>query len=258
MVEVTDGLATNIVMTSGLMTYSARNNSYAYCTAANCSAFAALVSGANGLSINKLVSFGGDFYYQTSLGSPSVSYLFRAIGQSAGTIDTTAQITVASQVAADSPIAVDTNLAYFVRTDSAGATPTLVSCGRLSACTSFNTIVSGTPTGLAASAGYVYWVMGTPMNLYRRIGTGTTDTTTLASNITYSGGLVADATNLYWLSGTSIQYCTLPSCSGGIKTLVTGLTSPSNLRSYGNFLYWLVASTTTTGSTGAVYRIAKP
>ena len=57
--------------------------------------------------------------------------------------------------------------------------------------------------------------------------------------------------------GNSVVYCALPSCTGGVKTLASGLASPSVLRQDGTFLYWLIPSASG-AATGGIYRVAKP
>ncbi len=69
--------------------------------------------------------------------------------------------------------------------------------------------------------------------------------------------LVVDASGIFWLTPTALDYCPLSGCAGGAKSLVTGLSGASTLRSHGNFVYWLVSSAASS-STGAIYRVAKP
>lgn len=254
-IAVTKTLQLNVVGVGGFVNLSDKHTGYLWCPVSGCGSVA-IGGGGNGESVSGLMGYGGDLYYQYSgSGGAATSYLYRLVGANAGTVDTANKIAVGNQVAATSPIAIDDARAYFVRTDTAGTSPSLVSANRLTANTTFTTIASGAPTAIAAAGGTVYWTIDLPPKLCRRDAAAATAAVTIATNVPISP-LVTDGTNVYLTNSTSIQYCVLPNCTGGIKTLVSGLSGHSGLRSHGNFLYWMVPSTTTTK--GALYRIAKP
>ncbi|MGC4069340.1 MAG: hypothetical protein QM784_32765 [Polyangiaceae bacterium] len=259
LVAVTKTLTTNVVAFSGLVSLSDKAASYVYVPVSSGTVLS-LQGVSNGTSVyNNLIGYGGDIYFQyRGSGAAYTSYLYRAVGANAGTLDVTNRVTVGNQVAAASPVAVDEKFVYFVRNDLTDANSVLVSADRFVSNTtdaSYKTLLTGTPKAIAAWGGNVYWVVNTPMQIDRRDAGATAASVQIASEVSV-GEMAADGTNLYLLNSNSIQYCSLPDCEGGVKTLITGLSAASNLRIYGKFVYWIVASTSTTN--GGVYRVAKP
>ena len=204
--------------------------------------------------VGGITAVGSDFYFQTIGNSTmlSTSYVTRRPALSDGSTGTFIPGDFAKL---GTRVAVDEQYMYYVRTDANGLS-NVVPCNRLTGCAVYTPFDSGDPTNFAAYGGKLYWTNG--IVLKRADAANPTVTTQLATlSAAYDGEMLVDEKNIYWLTATSIAYCSLPTCVGGVKTLVSSLVSPKYLRSQANFLYWLIPSASTE-STGAIYRVAKP
>lgn len=252
-IAVTKTLATNLLAFDGKVNPSDKFAGYNYCPVTGCGGLSLAAAGNSGY-LGGLVAVGGDFYYHTmvlAVGA-STSFLYRAPGTSGGTVGTL--VTIGNQVAPNSSIVLDDQYAYFVRTDAAGSNPTVVACDRLVGCNSYTALLPAIPANAAAYNGRLYFTNGNQLwNVDAAAPASVAKIATLSTAPT--GEMLVDGTNVYWLSATTLQYCALPSCAGGLKTLVSGQTNASKLHHYGNYLYWLATGTTTTGP---VFRVVKP
>jgi hypothetical protein len=257
MLTVTKTLSTNLIVFQGKGKPMDKYPGFHYCPVSGCNGAPVMIDTVpNTGYIGGLVVADGDIYYHKMyIGSDyTTSYLYRVPGNSTGAVD--ASVTIADQLELSTPVAVDAKYAYFVRTDSTGINPSVVGCDRFTGCKSYTSMFLGSIAQIAAADGKLYWMEG--ITLWRcnaNDPSSATNVATLSSDI--GGEMVIAGTNLYWLTNNNIQYCTLPSCTGGAKTLVSNLSNASTLRVYGGYVYWLVRSDV--GSpTGAIYRVAAP
>ena len=252
---VTKTLTTDLVGFLGRIIVSAKYAGYHYCPTTGCGAETITGTGPS-VYIGGLVGFGGDFYYAVSPNSSAAnSYLSRVVGAPNGTT-TPPGVTIADQVAIGSRFVVDTSYVYLKRTDATGLNPVIVACDRIKGCSSYTTLLDIEPTNMAAYDGRLYFLNGINLRSVSPLAPATVTTIT-GLQTAYDRDMIVDGKNIYWSTTSSIVYCSLPSCTGGTKALVSGLTSVTNLRSEGNYLYWLAPSVSSAGAS-AVYRIAKP
>ncbi|MGC4000754.1 MAG: hypothetical protein QM767_26200 [Anaeromyxobacter sp.] len=229
---------------------------YRYCNLTTCGTTLALASPSPSGAIGGLIGVDGDLYYHVTgyLSDPSTASVNRVPGNNDGTIGTTVKI--GNYPTSDTRLAIDNAFVYYIRTDTAGAQPNLVACDRFTGCKSYPTLVSGQPINFAAHGGRLYWIEG--LVLKSCLATDPASANTVASLPTaFNSDMLVDESNVYFLTSTSIAYCSRPACAGGVKTLVAGLTEPSYLRSEGSYLYWL-AKSDAAATTSGIYRVAKP
>jgi hypothetical protein len=127
---------------------------------------------------------------------------------------------------------------------------------------STSTILSGSPilsptvlsgSGIKANAGALYFSSGTTITSCPAAGCNNLPFTVVSN----AGGIVdfaADSKNLYWIAGDSastgkIQVCSLPSCTGGPSTVVTGQSNPSFLQVSDHYIMWVNHPTSGTSGT---------
>lgn len=250
---VTKTLGVDAVAFFGRNAISDKYPGYYTCPRTGCGIQSLGSSGPSG-SLGGLIGFAGDFYFQSSLATdPSTSFVTRRPGKADGSVEPF--VSTGDRAKPKTRIAVDENYAYYVRIDVDSAA-NVVACDRLTGCATYTSLNTGDPTNFAAYGGVLYWLNGIQL---KRVAA--TDPSTAKPVVTlpagYDGDMLVDAQSIYWLTPSSILYCALPSCVGGVKTLVSGLTAPAGLRQDGSFLYWFVRSEAA-AATGGIYRIAKP
>jgi hypothetical protein len=115
-------------------------------------------------------------------------------------------------------------------------------------------VVGGTVTTLtaqptvyhvAADGSYAYWIASSSQALLDRAPLG--GTTVSAVSSVAGAPITTDGVNVYFLSGTSLQY--VPVAGGSVRTLTTSI-NPGHIRYAGGAVYY--------DNAGAIYRVKTP
>ncbi|MDF3068778.1 MAG: hypothetical protein K0R38_4379 [Polyangiaceae bacterium] len=251
---VTKTLAVDMVGFFGKIAVSDKYAGYISCPASGCGAQSLANPGPSG-AVTGLLGDGADLFYQSSgSADPSLSALSKLTGNADGTQGT--RLAIGNRALAPARIAVDNDYVYYVRVDT-NDLANVVACSRAEGCgTTYASFDTGVPTNFAAYGGTLYWQNGIQLKRCKATDPGATELVTSLPNA-HDKDMLIDGKNIYWLTATSVVYCALPSCTGGVKTLVSGLASPSVLRMTEDSLYWLIPSASGQ-ATGGIYRVAKP
>ncbi|MBN2529152.1 MAG: hypothetical protein JXR76_22375 [Deltaproteobacteria bacterium] len=253
---VTRTLSTDLIGFLGKILPSNKVASFYHCNTTSCSAPTSLSGGpGTGGTAGDMVGFGGDLYYMagTSTSNPETSKVYRVIGMADGSTEATVVI---GDHARGTRLVVDSQYVYFERMDDDGNPLGVVACNRLTGCSGYTPVTSENVKTFTALDGALYWMSGFALN-YTSVTEPNEGATVATLSTAYYGEMLIDSDNLYFSTDSRIVYCELPRCAGGEKILVSGLSSPSNLRLESDYLYWLADSNTTIGA-AAIYRVAKP